>query len=312
MSCQNRKPNSTPTILWAYGPSNNLATTDLNKACQNGVWWGQAPSKGYGPNYVTYGAWGNNSGNGKGSWFSCDMNAPNPGKEYACCTKTNNEAKVCSNYWCPASEQCATFMKNYCSTEANYINDSNCFILFGTDPTAASSIATLCKDSTNFKNPNCQTFCQNQVTTPGSTQVGSCFTAATQFCQSNQADERCACINYNKTDDYKKLIETLKATTGTMPQYQCWASPCMGSSQWSSMYHSDLSNCPTTFQACNQNVDAASIKADTIKNIGSSCNLKSDGSSNSTSTNTTTEAEKKEAEKKETEKKESEKTIVIN
>jgi len=226
---------------------------------------------------------------GGGGCYSlqCYMMVPKENNKYACCTDGKKSPLSCGPMWCSSdTSNCGTYMKQYCSVGSNVITDSNCWNLFSNDLEMVNKACTNPNDLKTFRDPKCQKFCSTQETV-NSGKSGpyfpNCQSTAYSYCNlpANSNKPECACINYNKTDDYKSYINKFPNMINLKPQ--CWGPPCVQSSGvWSDvMTSTNQSYCPSTLQICNQTVDATQLQVGGAASLAQGCNLSSSTSSGS-------------------------------
>lgn len=209
-----------------------------------------------------------------------------------CCidnpSDSTNTVDYCSVDWCKGQDKCTNWLNDWCQRGTNMLTDNEACA--DHRDTNAPLMGRLCADPANFRSQVCKDFCNQQVNITGISST-ACLTSAKSYCdaKSNFSDPECACINYDKSDDYTTNIKQFPTLTTT--NYQCWGSPCgKATANWSDLMSSinrtgtGSGICPSTLQICDQTMNLSDISAQSLGSISQTCNL---SSSSSTTTNVT-------------------------
>ena len=239
--------------------------------------------KEWGTNLVQYG-WGNVGYCGDGCYrdnVMCRVDSPTDAHKYSCCTDdpaTGLSVDYCSVDWCKGQGKCNTWLNDtFCKKDLNMLNDPAC-IPFQAQHKA--HISSLCAKPENFRNEACKKFCDAEVES-SSEYSAACRTSASDFCKKieNFSDPECACINYDKSEDYTSHIKKF-ATMANVPS-QCWSAPCAKATRWADVMGSidqtatGSGRCPSQLQVCNQTMNLSDIQAQSLGSISQTCDLNS-------------------------------------
>jgi hypothetical protein len=222
-------------------------------------------------------SWGR--GDGHCSWGFCQINEPVDANKYACCTAAVNSMNTeqCSVDWCEGKEPCNNWLgKTHCKQGLNMLTDKACYQFQDKEKRFMSD---LCSKPEHFRSEGCKKFCNAEVGT-NSEYAASCLKSADDFCKKkeNFSDPECACINYDKTDDFISYI-------GKFPEMQnwssqCWSKPCARQTDWSDIMGSinqtgtGAGKCPSQLNVCNQVMNLSDIKTQSLGSISQTCDLK--------------------------------------
>lgn len=223
-------------------------------------------------------AWGR--GDGHCSWGFCQINEPKEEHKYACCTAPVNsmDTSYCSVDWCEGQATCDRWLQNtHCKQGLNMLTDKACYKFQDKEKRFMSE---LCSKPEHFRSEGCKKFCNAEVGS-SSEYSAACRTSASEFCKKkeNFSDPECACINYDKSDDYTSHIKKF-ATMANVPS-QCWSAPCSKATTWSEVMGSidqtatGSGRCPSSLQICNQTMTLSEIQAQSLGAISQTCDLNS-------------------------------------
>jgi len=209
----------------------------------------------------------------------CNIIEPREDRKLICCKDGSTSIHVhdCAHDWCPGSGKCSAYMKNYCRTGNNMLTDPDCAKAENIDKIKMSE---LCSKPEHFRGDACKKFCNAEVES-SSEYSAACRTSASEFCnkKENFSDPECACINYDKSDDYTSHIKKF-ATMANVPS-QCWSAPCSKATTWSEVMGSidqtasGSGRCPSSLQICNQTMTLSEIQAQSLGSISQTCDLNS-------------------------------------
>jgi hypothetical protein len=204
-----------------------------------------------------------------------------------CCFKAASQTttETCGDNGCPGTPECDARIDAFCLDPQNIL-DTRC------DSRVSDAIkSTYCSEQANFNKPGCQSFCTNQFTNSSGTYFGNCLSTAKTFCNTNDTDPRCACLNASQTKAYKDYMGSVEERTKSkFGDTQCFWPTCNKGDTWNTTFRSrndnnSVLNCPQ----CVQTLLLDNVTD--INKIAQSCsseNSNGPSSLNSTNTNTNT------------------------